>query len=310
MITFWKEKWQIIRKPLYGLNIGQNLLVKTLLLVLGHLVTDETVSLKNVLSEPCGARDSANGALTGPEPKIFALNHNCSFESVLVPAYLIWRRGGRKISFISDWMYQHIPLLGWVFKQIDPIYVYHKPARWKFLNRFKPEKNGKPAFQKCVERLQQGISIGIFPEGTRNTNPDNLLKGQKGIGYIVLNSLAAVVPVGIDFPLRRTRGRIPKLGSIILRTGTPLKFQAERSLYRTIQAIPNLEPKERQKMINDLAAKITYQIMIEISHLSGKNYPFPEPAPSPLLERFLIKLLAAGMEDGFEKARPKQTPNR
>jgi 1-acyl-sn-glycerol-3-phosphate acyltransferase len=297
MISFWKQKWEILSKPLFGLNIWQNWFLKTLLFGLGHLVTVENVS-----SEHCQTQDLSDQAITGPEPRIFAFNHNCSFESVLVPAYLVQRRGGRKISFISDWMYQHIPLLGWVFNQIDPIYVYHKPARWKFLNKFRPGRDEKPAFLKCAERLQQGVSIGIFPEGTRNADPVNLCKGQKGIGYIVLNSLAAVVPVGIDFPLRRNRGKIPKFGSIILRVGTPMKFREERSLLRIMQAIPHWDPKEQQKIINYLAAKITYKTMMEIAHLSGKNYPFPEPVPPPLLERFLIKLLVTKMDDILEKA--------
>jgi 1-acyl-sn-glycerol-3-phosphate acyltransferase len=297
MVTFWKRKWEIVNKPLIGLNIGQNWFLKILLLCFDHLITVEEFH-----GEYCRVQDSVNEALAGPEPRIFAFNHNCSFESVLVPAYLTQRRGGRKISFICDWMYQHIPLLGWVFNQMDPVYVYHKPARWKFLNKFRPGKDQKPAYFKCAERLRQGVSIGIFPEGTRNSDPVNLLKGQKGIGYIVLNSLAAVVPVGIDFPLRRRQGRIPKLGSIILRVGTPLKFWEERSLLRIIQAAPNWDPKERQKIINYLAAKITYKVMTEIANLSGKIYPFPEPVPPPLLERFLIKLLVAKMEDVLKKA--------
>ncbi len=297
MISFWKQKWAIISQPLTGLNIWQCLFLKTLLFCLGHLITVE--DSYSGQSQPKG---SVSEAITGPEPRIFAFNHNCSFESVLVPAYLIQWRGGRKISFISDWMYQHIPLLGWVFHQIDPIYVYHKPARLKFLNQFRPGKGEKPAYQKCVERLQQGTSIGIFPEGTRNSDPINLLKGQKGIGYMVLNSDVPVVPVGIDFPLRRNRGKIPKFGSIILRVGTPQNFWEERSLLRIINEAPYWDPKERQKIANYLAAKITFKIMNELAKLSGKNYPFPEPVPPPLLERFLIKLLVAKMDDVLKKA--------
>lgn len=279
MIAFLKRKLAVLHQPLMGLNLWQRLFLKSFLLCFGHLLTVENHNCKEAGKE----------AITGPDPKIFAFNHNCYFESILVPSFLIWQRQGRMINFISDWMYQYFPVVGWILKQINPIYSYHKPARLKFLNRYRPKNSPRTVYQECIERLKQHNSIGIFPEGTRNFNPVDLLKGQKGIGYIVLNTSVPVVPGGIDFLLRRNRGKIPKLGAIILRWGNPMKFNQERFLFRVINTVPGLEPKERQTIIHYLAAKITYQIMTELANLSGKNYPFPEPLPPLLLERFFIK---------------------
>jgi len=279
MIAFLKRKLAVMRQPLMELNLWQRLFLKLFLLCFGHLITIENTNRKG----------AGNETITGPDPCIFAFNHNCFFESVLVPSFLTWRRQGRKINFISDWMYQHFPIVGWVLKQTDPIYSYHKPARLKFLNRYRPKTGQRTVYQECIDRLKRGNCIGIFPEGTRNFNPVSLLKGQKGIGYIVLNTSAPVVPGGIDFPLRRNRGKIPKLGAMILRWGDPMKFNQERFLFRVISTVPDLEPRERQLIIHYLASKITYQIMIELANLSGKNYPFPEPAPPVLMERFFIK---------------------
>ena len=273
MLQFFKQKWQIWHQPLPFSTNGQRWFLRGLLLSLGHLITIEANDEKGVAD------------LNSVEPQIFAFNHNCSFEAVLVPSYLVFQRQGRKISFICDWMYQHIPVLGWIFNQMDPIYVYNKPARLKYLNRLKPIESKKTVYYESIERLKLGQSIGIFPEGTRNRNPNKLLKGQNGIGYIVLNSLAPVVPIGIDFPLRLRQGKIPKLGRTILRPGAPLQFAEERSLFRIINTTPSLGAKERQKLSDLLASRITFQVMKELANLSGKDYSFPEPSFLPF-ERF------------------------
>ncbi|HEX3044169.1 MAG TPA: lysophospholipid acyltransferase family protein, partial [Bacillota bacterium] len=184
MIQFIKRKYQILTQPLPDLSFQQRFFIRLILFCFGDLIKVENFKMDDINPE---------------EPLIFAFNHNNSFETVLIPAFLIFHRQGRKIHFISDWIYGYLPFSGWNFKQIEPIYVYHKPSTLPFFNRLRPKAKRKPAYQQCVERIQQGASIGIFPEGTRNRKPHNLLKGQKGIGYIALNSQTPVLPIGIDF---------------------------------------------------------------------------------------------------------------
>ena len=52
-----------------------------------------------------------------PDPAIFAINHNASLESVAVPSALIHHRAGRPIHFMIDWMFLHLPLVGWIMRQ-------------------------------------------------------------------------------------------------------------------------------------------------------------------------------------------------
>src|SRR5262249_44712701 len=61
--------------------------------------------------------ERAERIVEAPEPAIFALNHNNAFEAVIVPATLIRLRGGRRVHFLADWMYLHLPALGWLMRE-------------------------------------------------------------------------------------------------------------------------------------------------------------------------------------------------
>lgn len=258
--TFLERKLNILTTPLPELTFSQRSFLKFFLLFTEHLVT---VEHQNNLS------------LT-PDPLIFAFNHNSSFEALLVPIYLIYCRRGCKISFVIDWMFGMIPILGWILKQSDPIYVYHKKSTILLLNSIR-NKPSQTVDQQCIERLAKKSSIGIFPEGTRNQTPIQLLKGRKGIGHIALESQVPVLPVGIDFPLRQTQGKIPKLGRVILRIGEPLRFQTEIEIYQKAVLDSNLPPNEFKTLTRNLTSTITHKVMIELEKLSGKKYSFPTP---------------------------------
>ncbi|MGH9381694.1 MAG: lysophospholipid acyltransferase family protein, partial [Thermoanaerobaculia bacterium] len=170
-----------------------------------------------------------------PGPVILAFNHGNSVESVVVPALLMAYREGRPIRFLVDWMYLRIPVLGWLLRQIDPIPVYTKPARWRLFERYRQRRRGASPVAAAVEALAAGHTIGLFPEGTRNASIDSLKPGRKGLGYVVLASEAPVVPVGIDHPARWRLGRMPKIGRMRVTVGEPLGFAYERAALRAAE---------------------------------------------------------------------------
>lgn len=267
--TFLQPKLNILTASLQKLTFGQRAFLKFFLLLTEHLITVE--NQENLQS--------------APEPLIFAFNHNNSFEALLVPIYLIYCRQGRKISFVVDWMFGMVPVLGWILKQCDPVYVYRKKSTIPWLNRLRNQP-AQSVERQCIERLANHSSIGIFPEGVRNQNPHYLLKGRKGIGHIALKSLVPVLPIGIDFPLRQTRGQIPPLGRIVLRIGEPLQFQTEIEAYQRAGSNPNLSPGECHKLTRALASLVTHKVMVELARLSGKKYPFPPPPFTQPAETF------------------------
>lgn len=210
---------------------------------------------------------------------VFAINHNNAIETVIVATCLIKRFNGRKVSFIVDWLFAQIPVLGWLISKIDPIYVYSKPAKFKIVEWIRRKYSSKEAvFEECVRRIKYNRSlIGVFPEGKINSCPTKLKKGRKGIGYIVLNTNARVFPIGIDFPSRLKEKKIPFFGKTILRIGEEMNFAHEKSEFLKLTNDSSLSEQEKRTAVSYLVQSVTDSIMREISKLSGKAYPYPKP---------------------------------
>jgi 1-acyl-sn-glycerol-3-phosphate acyltransferase len=240
------------------LNLAEKRLVRSLVFFWGDRITvDGSENLKKV-----------------DDPVIFALNHPGAFHTLLIPVYLIYLRQGRKLSFVIDWMFGEIPLLKWIFKQIDPIYVYNKPTTLPWLHSIRQHARRFTILDQCRSRLNQGRSIGIFPEGTRNSDPKHLLKAKKGLGHLVLLSGVPVIPVGIA-PLRQKAKRSTD-GSLVLRIGAPLNFAPELETFASVNRNRQPISSLRKKFQNMLADRITFRVMAEIARLSDKDYPYPQ----------------------------------
>jgi len=196
-----------------------------------------------------------------PGPAIFALNHSNSVEAVVVPSALMWLRRGEPVCFLADWMYLHLPVAGWLLRRGAVIPVYRKPSRWRLLEAHRRERSRAPVLDACLERLAAGASVGIFPEGTRNRDPERLLRGRSGLGELVLRSSVPVVPVGIHYPAAGRLGRSPRLGRTVLSPGEPLTFQEERHA-----AHAALGPRERIV----LARRVVRRVMADLARLSGR----------------------------------------
>lgn len=267
-----KQYAEKIFKPLPLLPFGRGILLR--FFMLPNFLLTKAYGLEN---------------LAGTESaRIYAFNHNNSLEVLMVPVLIIYHLGGRMISFVIDWMYGKVPVLGSLMDMTDPVYVYHKrsPLRWIESKRLSgPADN---TVERCTEKLRAGQSIGIFPEGTRNRNPENLLKGKPGIGHIALKTGVAVVPVGIDFECRRKKGRIPVLGRTIVRIGKPLDFRRQSEHYLALAA--GERKNNNSCELNRMAAHVTHEIMLSLAELSGKRYcetfaekktRIPEPTIKP-----------------------------
>ncbi len=214
-----------------------------------------------------------------PRPFIVACNHNNALESLLVPATLVFLQQGEKISFVTDWMFGKVPFLGPLIELNDPVYVYGKRSTWRRLEMKRPPVSPYSVIEECSRMLCEGRSIGIFPEGTRNPDPERLLKGRAGIGHMALQNGVSVLPVGIDYSLRQRKGRIPVIGKTLLRIGAPMHFPERTEQYRVARAAkaPGNPPQSAA-----LAAGTTHDIMFELARLCGKSYDFPSPSTDTL----------------------------
>lgn len=169
-----------------------------------------------------------------PGPVIFALNHGNAVEALLAPAALIWLTGGRPVHFLADWMYLELPLIGRLLRLSEPIPVFGKPARWRWREEVRRVGLAEPPLERALALLARGESVGIFPEGTRNGDPNRLRPGRSGLGELALRSTSAVVPIGLHYPAAARLGRIPRLGRTILRIGEPIGLAAEREQLQAV----------------------------------------------------------------------------
>lgn len=229
-------KWQLIKARVEGLSWLASLLHKAILVLFIWLIKIENSQRLKKLKYPV----------------IFAFNHNNYFETLLVPCVL-FAMLRKPVSFAVHWVFNFMPYVGWAVRQIKPILVYNRKTRFKFLLKHLPARY--PAvIDEAKTRLEQGLSVGIFPEGSCNRSPYYLRRGRLGLEKIVSESGVLVIPCGIVFLDQVRRKRIPRWGRLILRFGEAINFA---------------EKANKQRLSRH---HITDRVMHEISILCGKKY--------------------------------------
>jgi 1-acyl-sn-glycerol-3-phosphate acyltransferase len=194
--------------------------------------------------------------LPDADPFVLALNHTTRFEAVALPALLTYHRGGRGIHFLADWNFQMIPGIGLLYRRSGAIVVMRKSARPRFLNALKPlYAPGEPSHRRALVQLGAGRSVGIFPEGTVNRDPERLLRGRLGAARLSLEANVPVIPCGI----RIIRGESFRF-QLALEFGPPMHPTTH---------VSNTVTRANVRAWHD-------RIMTEIARLSGKAW---EPMP-------------------------------
>lgn len=196
--------------------------------------------------------------LPDADPFLLVLNHSQRPEAILVPTWLCFHRGGRMVNFMADWNFLLIPGIGSIIRAHDPIVVTRKAARPAFLNRFKSRYAGRLSpFEEAARRLQQGRSIGVFPEGTTNRHPTELLRGYRGAAQLAVDTGVQVIPGGIRFRSQSAAQPISDRSRFSVEFGAPLAWMTSRN---------NLETTAEQ------VGHLHHEIMTAISTLSGKRW--------------------------------------
>ncbi len=129
---------------------------------------------------------------------VFAANHRSAYD---IPALLF------KLPIQFRWLakeaYFKIPLFGWAMKRTGYIPI----------NRSNP-KQAYQSLRQAAQKVNEGTSIIIFPEGTRQKT-DQLGEFKKGGFVLALKSKKPIVPVAIQ-----GSGRVLSKGEYRIKPGT------------------------------------------------------------------------------------------
>jgi len=198
----------------------------------------------------------AGPLLSTPDPFILTVSHTQYAEALLIPALMMFLRGGKPIRFLSDWNFLLIPGVRSLLRRAETIPVTTKPARPRWLNRFRQTLVKAPAgIDGARLSLAQGRSIGIFPEGRAHGDTRCMLRGSRGAALLALETGVPVFPAGIRFP-GHVQGRpLPVLAPLELYIGEPIR-----------PGPPAIAPRREQ--VEDLHRII----MTAIARLAGKNW--------------------------------------
>ena len=90
----------------------------------------------------------------------------------------------RRVHFMAKEPLFRVPVIGFLIKRVGAFPVRQHTA-------------DRTALKKAIELLRNGEVVAIFPEGTRNFNPKELLPPEPGAGMIALKSKVPVIPVAL-----------------------------------------------------------------------------------------------------------------
>jgi 1-acyl-sn-glycerol-3-phosphate acyltransferase len=178
-------------------------------------------------------------------PAILASNHLSIVDSVYLPLML-----SRPVVFPAKAEY---------FSAKGPIgrlwAAYLRSTHQLAINR-DDTRSATATLEAAAEILRAGDLFGFYPEGTRS--PDGrLYRGRSGLGWLVLNSGAPVIPVAMSgtnkmLPLGKP---VPRPAKIEIKIGKPMEFGH----------VAGNPPARARRIIAD-------EVMHAIADLSGQEY--------------------------------------
>ncbi len=126
---------------------------------------------------------------------LYVGNHRSYFDVVLT--YL---RVPRLTGYISKVEMQKIPLLSNWMRNLHCLFLDRDDI-----------KQGLKVILEAVEKVKSGISIAIFPEGTRNSEPDTILPFHAGSFKIAEKGNVPIIPMSIVNSAAIWEDHMPKM---------------------------------------------------------------------------------------------------
>ncbi|MCS7280030.1 MAG: 1-acyl-sn-glycerol-3-phosphate acyltransferase [Desulfobacterota bacterium] len=144
-------------------------------------------------------------------PYVFMCNHQSALDIFVLLAKI-----PLSFRFVAKKELFRIPFMGWAMKCVGHISIDRESLR-----------ESKKALDEVVSKVKRGVSVLIFPEGTRSED-GNLLPFKKGAFHIVHRIDAQIVPCAIygTFLLQPKGKFLPiKSGSVWVEIGKPIEIK-------------------------------------------------------------------------------------
>lgn len=158
----------------------------------------------------CGVKLTVKGEENVPkdEAVLYVCNHKSYFDIIIT-----YSRCPRLTGYISKDTLGKIPLLN----------IWMKRLYCLFLDR-KDIKQGLKTILTGIDYVKQGVSMCIFPEGTRNTSENPLLPFKGGSFKIAEKTGCPIVPMAITGSADILENHFPKVKPthVVLQYGKPI----------------------------------------------------------------------------------------
>jgi 1-acyl-sn-glycerol-3-phosphate acyltransferase len=196
-------------------------------------------------------------------PKIIAANHPATTD----PFYVAAMVGQQSFILINELLFQ-VPILGEYLRRSGHIPV--------------AAGQGQQAIDAALQRLAEGKTVIIFPEGALSPEGGGFEKPRTGVARLALASGAPVIPVGVHLQWERVhtirstvRGRVEYgrwyiRGPYNLTVGRPLYFRGD---------------VENRPLVRSVAETVMHHI-IELAHESEIRMNQRFNPLTPLTESF------------------------
>jgi 1-acyl-sn-glycerol-3-phosphate acyltransferase len=196
----------------------------------------------------CGVKVRLEGLerVPGGGPYIFMSNHQGSYDIFSLTAHLPFQ-----FKWLAKKEIFSIPFLGWAMKTAGYISIDREGTR-----------DTVEAMNKAARKIHDGMSVVIFPEGSRS--PDGTIQPFKKGGFsLAVKSKVPIVPIALSGSREiMPRGRlVANSGVIRVRLDTPIETE-------------NCSAKDREMLMGKVKEAITRNF--EIISKNGEEEPCPK----------------------------------
>ncbi|MBQ9122863.1 MAG: 1-acyl-sn-glycerol-3-phosphate acyltransferase [Lachnospiraceae bacterium] len=158
----------------------------------------------------CGTKVTVIGEENVPKdtPVLYVANHRSYFDIILT-----YIRVPRPTGYISKKEMEKIPLLS----------IWMRRLNCLFLDR-ENIKEGMKTILSGIDLVKKGVSVCIFPEGTRNKVEDTFLPFHEGSFKIAEKTGAPIIPMTINNSAAIFENQAPKIrkAHVIIEYGKPI----------------------------------------------------------------------------------------